>query len=300
MRPQDYGPFRYSPIVSRPPLRWPNGARVAVLVVPNVEFFALNDAIPSGNGPAGPIPNVPQWAIRDYGNRIGIFRLMDLMDRYEIRGTAALNSDLCSQHPFILEEGAKRGWEWMGHNQTNSRRLNAAPEQEADIVRATFATIEAATGTRPAGWLSSGLQQTWNTLELLADAGCRYVCDWVNDDQPYVMDLADGRRMLSVPYSLEINDKPAYETRNRTASEFGEMICRQFDVLYAEGASSGRVMTIALHPYLSGVPHRIPALDAALHYIASHDHVWFATGTEVAEAYAASAESRLGYGMTPK
>ena len=130
----------------------------------------------------------------------------------------------------------------------------------------------------PAGWLGSGLQETWNTPDLLAAEGCEYVCDWTNDDQPYVMNLDGGRRLVSMPYSHEINDKPVFEKFHRTADEFHDMICRQFDVLYREGAESGRVMAIALHPYLTGVPHRIDAFDAALGYICSHERVWKATG----------------------
>jgi len=290
VKPQPYGPFPYSPIVSRPKLTWPNGARVALWVIPNIEFFSLEETVPAGAGGSGnKPPDVMQWAARDYGNRVGVFRLMDVLDRYGIRATVALNSDLCAQHPFIIEEGKKRNWEWMGHNQTNTRRLNdAPPEGEEGIITATLATIEAATGTRPAGWLSSGLQETWQTLEFLEANGCTYVADWVNDDQPYPMDLGSGRSIISVPYSGEINDKPAYEKLHCTSVEFGDMIRRQFDVLYREGEQSGRVMAIALHPYLSGVPHRIDALNAALAYLCSHKDVWLATGSEIASAYLAS------------
>jgi allantoinase len=288
MKPQKYGPFAYSPIVARPKLVWPDGARVALWVIPNIEFFSLDESVPAGSGgSANKPPDVMQWAQRDYGNRVGVFRLMDVFDRYGIRATVALNSDLCAQHPFIIDEGRKRNWEWMGHNQTNTRRLSDAPAGgEAAIVRATLDTIEAATGARPRGWLSSGLQETWDTLDLLEANGCTYVADWVNDDQPYAMQLEGGRSILSVPYSGEINDKPAYEKFHRTSAEFGDMIRRQFDELYREGGESGRVMAIALHPYLSGVPHRIAALDAALEYICSHEHVWRATGSEIAAAYA--------------
>jgi peptidoglycan/xylan/chitin deacetylase (PgdA/CDA1 family) len=176
----------------------------------------------------------------------------------------------------------------MGHCESNTRRLNEAPPgEEAGIIRRTLATIERATGTRPVGWLGSGLQETWDTPDLLAAAGCEYVCDWTNDDQPYLMSLDGGQRLVSVPYSHEINDKPVFERAHRTADEFREMICRQFDVLYREGAESGRVMAIALHPYLTGVPHRIDAFDAALAHICRHERVWKATGAEIARHYRA-------------
>ena len=176
----------------------------------------------------------------------------------------------------------------MGHCQSNVRRLNRLPEgTEREVVRATLERIAAATGRKVAGWLGSGLQETWNTLDYLAEFGCKYVADWVNDDQPYVMKLVGGGRLISVPYSHEINDKPVFERFHRTADEFGNMICRQFDVLYREGAQSGRVMAIALHPYLTGVPHRIDAFDAALGYICNHARVWKATGAEIARHYRA-------------
>jgi len=144
-------------------------------------------------------------------------------------------------------------------------------EDEIQIIRDTLSTIERASGVRPIGWLGSGLQETWNTLDNLSAAGCEYVADWgANDDQPYIMTLDDGKTLVSVPYSYDINDKQAYERRNVLASDFWEMICRQFDVLYREGQESGRVVHIALHPYLTGLPYRIDALDEALEYICRH------------------------------
>jgi allantoinase len=291
MKPAAYGPFPYSPIIRRPKLTWPQGAHVALWIIPNIEFFSLMEKVPAAAGGSGaPVPDVPAWSARDYGNRVGVFRLMEVLDRHGMRGTVALNSELCAYHPEIIEEGQKRRWEWMGHNESNTRRLNeAAPGEEAGIIQRTLATIEKATGTRPVGWLGSGLQETWNTPELLAAEGCEYVSDWTNDDQPYMMTLKSGRRLVAMPYSHEINDKPVFEKMHRTADEFKDMICRQFDVLYREGAESGRVMAIALHPYLTGVPHRIDAFDAAMAYISRHDRVWKATGAEIARHYTAQA-----------
>ena len=283
MKPSAYGPFPYTPIRQRPKITWPDGARVALWVIPNIEFFALNEKIPGGTGR---IPDVSAWAKRDYGNRIGVFRLMEVMARYGIRGTVALNADLCDHHPQIIEKAVALGWEFMGHNESNTRRLNEIPpEDEQRTVMATLDRIERATGVRPAGWLGSGLQETWHSLDHLAAGGVRYVADWVNDDQPYVMTLESGRSLVSLPYSTDINDKPAYEREFRSPDEFASMITRQFDMLYKEGAESGRVMAIALHPYLSGVPHRIGALDAALDHICRHDGVWRATGSEIVEHY---------------
>jgi peptidoglycan/xylan/chitin deacetylase (PgdA/CDA1 family) len=287
MKPSRYGPFPYSPIINRPVLRWPNHAQLALWVIPNIEFFALNEKVPAASGgTSAPVPDVPTWSSRDYGNRVGVFRLMEVLDRHGIRATVALNSELCTEHPKIIEEGNKRQWEWMGHCESNTRRLNEAPPgDEPRIIKNALATIERVTGQRPRGWLGSGLQETWDTLDLLAAERCDYVCDWTNDDQPYIMVLDGGRTLISVPYSHEINDKPAFERFHRTADEFREMICRQFDVLYREGAKSGRVMAIALHPYLTGVPHRIGAFEAALEHISKHDRVWKTTGAEIARHF---------------
>jgi peptidoglycan/xylan/chitin deacetylase (PgdA/CDA1 family) len=286
VQPSRYGPFPYTPITRRPKIVWPNGARLALWVIPNVEFFPLNERMPDGpGGSGGLIPDVLTWSTRDYGNRVGIYRLMEVLERHGVRGTVALNSEICDAHPEIIAEAKRLGWEFMGHNQSNLRRLNRLPEgTEREVVRATLERIAAATGRRVAGWLGAGLQETWHTLDYLAEFGCKYVADWVNDDQPYLMDLG-GRRLCSIPYSAEINDKVAVEYHHVTPEEFERMIRRTFDVLYREGERSGRVMAIALHPYLFGVPHRIGALDAALGYIASKPGVWLATGEEIVEHY---------------
>ena len=223
MKPAPYGPFAYSPIIRRPRLRWPNDARVAFWIVPNIEFFSL-ETRPGGVAP-GKIPDVPVWATRDYGNRVGVFRIMDVLDRHQIRATVALNSDICVHHPEIIEEGNKRSWEWMGHNQSNSHRLNEVPpEQEPVIIRDTLATIARVSGHRPTGWLGSGLQETWDTLEHLVAAGCTYVSDWgPNDDQPYVMKTSRDERLVCIPYSYDINDKQAYEIMHLRPDDFRDI-----------------------------------------------------------------------------
>ena len=285
MKPKRTGPFSYSSIIDRPKLSWPNNAQVALWVIPNIEVFALNEAMPGGTGK---IPDVPAFSIRDYGARVGIWRIMEILERYDLRATAALNGNVCEAYPQVVEAALKLGWEFMGHNQTNTRRLNEIrPEDEAQVIHDTLECIKQTTGKKPAGWRGSGLQETWNTLEYLVKEGCRYVADWVNDDQPYLMDI-NGKQLVSIPYSTEINDLPAFTRYFRTAEEFEIMIRHQFDVLYREGISSGRVMAFALHPYIIGVPHRIEALNSALSYICNHENVWLATGLEIIEHYLSS------------
>jgi peptidoglycan/xylan/chitin deacetylase (PgdA/CDA1 family) len=282
MQPQDYGPFPYVPIKDRPRLTWPDNARLAVWVIPNIEFFPLTRGIPPNPGaPAGNPPSVRAWAQRDYGNRVGIWRLMDLLSKHGVRASPTLNSDICDHHPQIVRAAIELGWEILGHNQTNSVWLDAlSPVEERETIHRTLSRIAEMTGKKPAGWLGSGLAETWHTLDFLADEGCLYVADWVNDDQPYMMDIG-GRPLVSIPYSYEINDAPFIGSRAGTIDAFETAIRRQFDTLYAEGAQSGRVMAICLHPYIIGVPHRIAGLDSALSYIRAHDGVWFTTGEEI-------------------
>jgi allantoinase len=291
MQPDDYGPFPYVPINRRPKWKWPNGARVALWVAPNLEFFPLKVPLagqPWQKSSEQKAPTVRAWGQRDYGNRIGIFRIMDVLSKYGIRATASLNADLCDHHPQIVEDAVRLGWEFMGHNRTNATWLNAIPpEEERELIRYCTERLRQATGRKPAGWLSSGIVETWNTLDHLAAEGYLYVTDWVNDDQPYRMSV-NGKQIVYLPYSYEINDNAQILQRHASSDDFELMIKRTFDVLYREGQESARVMAICLHPFLTGVPHRIGGLDSALKYICAHEDVWLATGEEIVRAYLAS------------
>ncbi|MCB1744785.1 MAG: polysaccharide deacetylase family protein [Gammaproteobacteria bacterium] len=286
MEPRKYGPFPFRPINRRPALHFPNGERIALWVIPNLEVFHLDTPMPGDTlqrpGTAGAqVPMVREWAQRDYGNRVGVYRMMEVMQRYEVRGTVALNSDLCDAHPQVIEDTRALGWEFMGHGKTNTHRQTEIPPQtERQHVMDIFERIERATGTRPKGWLGPGLQETWNTLDYLIEAGCEYVADWVNDDQPYWMEIG-GKRLVSIPYSFEVNDSVSIVRNKNSPLEFERIIRDQFDVMYREGESSGRVFAISLHPYIIGQPHRIGALDRALDYICGHAGVWKATGSEI-------------------
>ncbi|PPR09492.1 MAG: hypothetical protein CFH41_02522 [Alphaproteobacteria bacterium MarineAlpha11_Bin1] len=284
MEPGRYGPFSYKPINRRPKVVWPDGNHIALWIVPNIETFPLNEPIPGGTGIT---PDVINWASRDYGARVGIFRIMEVMDRHGIRGTVALNSEVCDDYPEIIDDAMDRNWEFMGHNQSNSRYIHTMEDQLGrQLVSETLDRIEQSTGIRPKGWLSSGLQQNWTTLDALIDCGVKYVADFINDDQPYLMNV-NSRQICSIPYSTEINDLPQFLRMNRTSEEFTQMIRHQFDTLYRESleSGSGRVMAICLHPFVIGVPHRIQALEDALSYISRHDGVWKTTGTEIIEHY---------------
>jgi len=282
--------FDYSPIVDRPPLRWPNGARVAVWVIPNIEHFMFDRPSTSiTHVTTAFVPDVLNYSWRDFGVRVGIWRMMEVMQRYGVRGTVALNADVCDNYPRILEAGNKLGWEWMGHGKNNSMLMaNRAEDEERQMIREIHADITKATGKKPRGWLGPALTESHNTLDLLAEAGFDYVGDWVNDEQPYAMRVKSGQ-MTSIPYSIEINDIPAFLDGKQSPESFGRMIKDQFDVLYEDGAQSARVMSICLHPFLIGHPFRIKYFDDALKHITSRKDVWLATGSEIVDAYRAQA-----------
>jgi peptidoglycan/xylan/chitin deacetylase (PgdA/CDA1 family) len=285
-RPPQHGRFAYSPITHRPPLRWPNGARVALWVIPNIEHFLIDRVSTSISDVTTRFtPDILNYGWRDYGLRVGIWRMMEVMQKFGVRGTVALNSDVCDYYPQIIEAGNRLGWEWMGHGRNNSEPLGGLDEaEERALIQAVVDRIASGTGTAPRGWLGPALTETFNTPDLLAEAGIDYLCDWTNDEQPYRMQVKTGA-MFSIPYSTEINDIPAILGGKQSGESFGRMIRDQFDVLYEDGAVSGRVMSICLHPFLIGHPHRSKYLAEALAHITSRQEVWLATGSEIIDAY---------------
>ena len=288
--PSDYGPFPYTPITERPRLNWPGGAHLAVWVIPKPLSFSAYARIvrppirsqgQTSNGPAMGTARLrqPCWDMADYGCTRANLR---------IRATASINADICIQHPQIVRAAVDRNWEFIGHNITNTERLTELDEAaERQTIAKCAKTIADASGRRPIGWLGAALAETWHTLDYLIDEGFQYVADWTNDDQPYLMTVGK-RQIVSISYSYEVNNSPFIYYRNGTIDEFEKLIRRQFDVLYEEGAVSGRVMAICVHPFIIGVPHRIRGFKSALKYIASHDKVWFATGSEIIQHYRAS------------
>ena len=282
--PTEHDRFDYSPIIDRPRLSWPNGARVAVWVIPNIEHFLFDR--PSTRLTNLPVnPDVLNYSWRDYGVRVGIWRMMEVMERYGVKGTVALNSDVCARYPRIIEEGKKLGWEWMGHGNNNSTLFAGQSEaEERALIKEVVTTISKSVGEAPRGWLSPALSETMRTLDILADNGIEYVGNWVNDDQPYPMRVKKGS-MIAMPYSVEINDIPALLDLHQSPETFGQMICDQFDVLYEDGAQTGRVMSICLHPFLVGYPHRSKYFAKALHHITSRQEVWLTTGGAIVDWY---------------
>ena len=280
--------YNYQPIVDRPEFMWPGGAGVAVWVIPNVEYYPYDRQGATVNDRAAVTqPDVLNHSWRDYGVRVGIWRLFECFDEVGIKISATLNSEVCDEYPRLIEEGNKRGWEWIGHGTNNSIRLQGMDEtDEMELVGKVLDRIEVGSGARPRGWLGPGLSESHNTLDILKRSGVEYVCDWVADDIPFWMDAADGR-ILSIPYSIEMNDMELILRQRLTGPEYHQRLLDQFEQLRGESIKQnrGRVMAIPVHPFLAGQAHRIGYLSDALHYIAGQRDTWLATGSDIMGAF---------------
>ena len=284
---EDPGLYDYWPYENRPKLTWPNGARVAFWVAPNIEFYELNPAINPYRQPwPRPVPDVNGYATRDYGNRVGHMRLMRVLDRYGVRGSISLSTALCDHHPEIIDMCRERKWEFFSHGIYNTRYTYGMDEaQERAMIEDSMETILRHTGQTCAGYLAPALTHTEVTMDLFAEAGGLYTCDLFHDDQPTPVQVRCGAKFLSVPYSLEMNDTIAYVVNKIEPRRYAQMIKANFDRLYAEGAQSGVVMCVPLHAYQVSHPHRLKAFEEALEYITGHSDVWVTTGREIAEHY---------------
>jgi peptidoglycan/xylan/chitin deacetylase (PgdA/CDA1 family) len=289
--------YDYSPIIERPRLELPNGARLAFWVGLNVEHYLVDKpatSIFSGTAMLQPDPLNYGW--RDYGPRVGIWRMMDVLDKYRMRASVLLNADVCQSYPQIISEGNKRGWVWLAHGKNNSIfEAGMSLEEERAYLTDVVRSIEQGTGKRPKGWLGPALTETFNTPEILAELGLTYLLDWCNDDQPYPLKVKAGR-MISVPYSIEMNDITLFVSKSLSGPDFAQQVMDQFDVLYEEGGKSGRVMCLALHPFVVNQPFRHKYLDQVLEYIAGHDQVWLTTSDDIAEWYLANAYEQAARG----
>ena len=281
-----YAPWPYR---DRPKITWPNGARLAFWVAPNIEFYELDP--PANKFRAAwptPYPSVPGYSIRDYGNRVGHVRQMKLLDKYGVRGSISLSTALCTHHPEIIEMCRERDWEFFSHGIYNTRYTYGMSEaQERSMILESIETIAQHTGRAPVGYLAPALSHSEHTLDLFAELGGLYSCDLFHDDQPTPLRVRGGQRFVSVPYSLELNDTIAFVVNKIEPRRYGQMIKDSFDRLYAEGAESGTVMCIPTHNYQVSCPHRLKAFEDALAYITGHNDVWVTTGREIAEHYLA-------------
>jgi len=284
---QDPGLYDYWPYHDRPKISWPGGARLAFWVAPNIEFYELDPpANPQRKAWPQPYPALPGYSIRDYGNRVGHVRQMELLDKYGIRGSISLSSALCDHHPEIIAMCAERNWEFFSHGIYNTRyTYGLSEEQEREMILDSVATIEKHTGSKPAGYLAPALSHSEHTIDLFAEAGGTYTCDLFHDDQPTPVKVRNGKRFVSIPYSLEMNDTIAYVVNKIEPRRYGQILKDNFDRLYLEGADSGTVMCIPTHNYQVSCPHRMRAFEEALEYITGHSDVWVTTGREIADYF---------------
>ncbi len=279
-----FGRVDYLPSIDRPPITWPGGARVAFWVAPNIEHYEyLPPRDPSRNPwTRNPHPDVQGYGQRDYGNRAGFWRMAGAFDRHGVPATVSLNLAVFDHYPEVGEAMVSRGWEFMSHGIYNTRYLHALDEEaEREFYRDCVDSLRRHTGQQLLGMLGPAISNSMATPDLMAEAGLIYHADWMHDDQPVPLRVQGPNRLVSVPYTTELNDVPVF-THHFEAEDFAAMAKAQFDVLWREGEASGQVMCLAIHPYLMGAPHRVRYLDEIFEYVLSHDGVWATTAGEIA------------------
>ena len=292
---QDPGFYDYWPYQNRRKISWPNGAKVAFWVAPNIEFYELDPpSNPYRKAWPRPYPDIGGYGIRDYGNRVGHQRQMALLDKYGIRGSISLSTALCDHHPEIIAACKERDWEFFSHGIYNTRyTYGMSQEQERDMIKDSIETIYKHTEQKCAGYLAPALSHSEQTIDLFAEVGSElfgdeagyYTCDLFHDDQPTPVHLAKKKKFVSIPYSLEMNDTIAYVVNKIEPRRYGQQIKQCFDRLYQEGETSGTVMCIPTHNYQVSCPHRLKAFEEALEYITGHPDVWVTTGREIADYF---------------
>jgi allantoinase len=276
---RQHGRFPYSPWPARARESWPGGRKLAVYLGVNLEHFAFGEGLGAELAPSAPQPDVLNHAWRDYGNRVGGFRLVQLLEELNLPATVLLNSAMYDHAPELVAAHRARGDEMAGHGRTNSERQNTLPEaEEARLIAESTGAITRHEGTAPRGWLSPWIAESHATPDLLAEAGYAYTLNWCMDDQPIWMATRSGR-LLSIPYPQEANDIPAIIARKDGAQQFADLITEDFAERLRQTADGvPQVMGIALHPYIVGQPYRLRALRRALGVVAAQrDAVWITT-----------------------
>jgi peptidoglycan/xylan/chitin deacetylase (PgdA/CDA1 family) len=278
----------YSAIVDRPPLKLPDQGRLVVWTIVNVEEWSIERPMPRTvlSPPLGQplLPDLPNWAWHEYGMRVGFWRLLEALQRYKVVPTLAINGSVCRTYPRIAQAAREAGWEFMGHGYV--QRPMHHLENQKQAIDETIKAIRECTGKAPRGWESPGLSETPETIDLLAEAGIEYVANWPADDQPCRIETAKGH-MVGLPYTLEMNDIPMMVAQSHPAEEWLRRGIDQFERLYAESERITRVMALSMHPYISGVAHRIGYIEKLYAHIASRPGVVHWTGERILDWYVA-------------
>jgi peptidoglycan/xylan/chitin deacetylase (PgdA/CDA1 family) len=288
--PHDRPPYDSSPIALRPPLRWPGGARLAFAVVVSTEYYEMQPApanfipanVPGGFGRA-PYPDFRAFSQRDYGNRVGVFRVIDALERFGVPATAAIDANVATRYPYIVEQFRKRNIEIVGHGHavTNVITNHMTEADERTYIASALDTLERVGGIRPVGWHGPEYGESERTPALLAALGISYVLDWPNDEQPFLMRTPSGR-LASLAMALELDDVVTMWHRRVSGERWRQAISEALDQLLADGAQGGRHLILNVHPWLIGHPHRIGYLEDVLEDVRKRDGIWLTNASEIA------------------
>ncbi len=287
----------FSAIVDRPPLKLPGGARIVVWTIVNYEVWDISrpmarQVLPAPTGQPM-LPDVPNWSWHEYGMRVGCWRFFELYKRLGIQPTLSINARVCEDYPRVAGEARDLGWEFMGHAYEQGPIHKV--EDQRGMIRKSMDVIEKFTGKRPVGWLGPGLTQTLETPDILAEAGVKYIGDWVYDDEPTVIRTTSGP-LVTLPYTVELNDIPMMIVQHHESDHLYKRFTESFDRLYEESAERAKFISVAIHPYISGQPFRIKALEAIYDYVAKFDGVLHWNGEQILDWYAKEAGVKFGGG----
>jgi peptidoglycan/xylan/chitin deacetylase (PgdA/CDA1 family) len=289
---QDF--YAWSLLVKRPKVKWPGGARVALWITTELEFFPLDQPAKPFKAPGGmvtPYPDLRHFTTRDYGNRVGIQRIWRLLDKHKIKSSVAINSKVAERYPYLVKKINERGDEIiaMGVDQGKIHYGGMDDATEAAWVAESIGTLRKLSGQPVLGWMSPAKSESWKTLKHVKTNGIDYVCDWVADDMPFELNAPDGAgKLWAMPHTSEIADRKIIIDNKHSEDEFVEQIKDQFNVLYKESAKhGGRILSISLVPYIIGLHYRVKYLDQILGWLMKQKHVWPATGAEILAAFRA-------------
>jgi peptidoglycan/xylan/chitin deacetylase (PgdA/CDA1 family) len=298
--------YDFVPLPERKPLRWPNGKRLALLITLNLEHWDLTqdrEGLYIAGGPAindrllpARVPDFNNHTWREYGHRVGVWRIYDIFKEAGLPLSCAVNGILCEKHPQIVTAASDSGWELIAHNYRQAEVLVDYREDrgmEREVIKRVLDAVEKLTGTRPKGWLSSSLRCTVNTSDICKELGLTYHCDYMNDEQPFLIKTAHGP-LVSTPYTQEVNDIGMFLRRGFSAEDACQLWKDEFDELYRDGESSGRMMSIGLHPHIIGRAFRARAIRDFLDYARTFDGVWWTTRAEIADWYMKNHSSHIG------